>query len=59
VPESLARTASGLGAVTARPEPPIERALALVHRSGPLSPAAARFTEMATAPGATLGQGDS
>jgi LysR family carnitine catabolism transcriptional activator len=50
VPESVARTASGLGAVTARPEPPIERALALVHRSGPLSPAATRFTEMATAP---------
>jgi DNA-binding transcriptional LysR family regulator len=50
VPESVARTAAALGAVTARPEPPIERDLALVHRAGPLSPAAARFTEMATAP---------
>jgi DNA-binding transcriptional LysR family regulator len=47
VPESVARTAAGLGAVTARPDPPIERALALVHRTGPLSPAATRFTEMA------------
>jgi LysR family transcriptional regulator, carnitine catabolism transcriptional activator len=50
VPESVARTAKGLGAVTARPEPPIERALALVHRVGPLSPAALRFTEIATNP---------
>jgi len=49
VPESVAHTAAGLGAVTARPQPPIERALALVHRSGPLSPAAFRFTEMARA----------
>jgi DNA-binding transcriptional LysR family regulator len=48
VPESVARTASGLGAITARPHPPIERALVLVHRSGPLAPAAARFAEMAT-----------
>jgi LysR family carnitine catabolism transcriptional activator len=48
VPESVARTAAGLGAVVARPDPPIERALALVHRPGALSPAAARFTEMAT-----------
>jgi LysR family carnitine catabolism transcriptional activator len=48
VPESVARTASELGAITARPHPPIERALALVHRSGPLAPAAARFAEMAT-----------
>jgi DNA-binding transcriptional LysR family regulator len=48
VPESVARTAAALGAVTARPEPPIERALALIHRTGPLSPAATRFVEMAT-----------
>jgi DNA-binding transcriptional LysR family regulator len=47
VPESVARTASELGAVTARPEPPLERAIVLVHRDGPLSPAAERFTEMA------------
>jgi DNA-binding transcriptional LysR family regulator len=48
VPESVARTATGLGAISARPEPPIERELALVHRAGPLSPAAARFAEIAT-----------
>jgi LysR family carnitine catabolism transcriptional activator len=48
VPESVARTASELGALTARPEPPIERAIALIHRSGALSPAANRFAEMAT-----------
>jgi LysR family carnitine catabolism transcriptional activator len=49
VPRSLALTAQGLGAAVARPDPPIERELALVHRAGPLSPAAARFTELATA----------
>jgi LysR family carnitine catabolism transcriptional activator len=48
VPESVARTATGMGAVTARPVPPIERDLALVHRTGPLSPAAARLAEIAT-----------
>lgn len=47
VPESVAHTASGLGAIIARPEPPIERAIALIHRVGPLSPAANRFTVMA------------
>jgi DNA-binding transcriptional LysR family regulator len=47
VPESVARTASELGAVTARPDPPIERAIALIHRTGTLSPAATRFVEMA------------
>jgi DNA-binding transcriptional LysR family regulator len=50
VPESVARTASGLGAVTARPVPPLQRALALIHRAGPLSPAAARFIEVAAGP---------
>jgi LysR family carnitine catabolism transcriptional activator len=50
VPGSVARTAAAQGAVTARPEPPIERSLALVHRAGPLSPAAERFTEMAASP---------
>jgi LysR family carnitine catabolism transcriptional activator len=48
VPEALAQTARGLGAVTARPDPPITRELALVHRAGALSPAAARFTALAT-----------
>jgi DNA-binding transcriptional LysR family regulator len=49
VPASVARTASALGAVTAHPSPPLERALALIHRAGPLSPAAARFIEIAVA----------
>jgi DNA-binding transcriptional LysR family regulator len=48
VPQSVAGTASRLGAVTVRPEPAIERALALVHRNGPLSPAAGRFAQIAT-----------
>jgi LysR family carnitine catabolism transcriptional activator len=48
VPESVARTAAALGAVTARPDPPIARALALIYRAGPLSPAATRFVELAT-----------
>jgi LysR family carnitine catabolism transcriptional activator len=47
VPESLARTAAGLGAVTVRPDPPIARPLALVYRAGTLSPAAARFVDIA------------
>ena len=53
VPESVARTAAGLGAVTARPQPPIASALALVHRAGPLSPAATRFIEDADHEGET------
>ena len=47
VPESVARTAAALGAVTARPSPHLERALVLIHRAGPLSPAASRFIEVA------------
>jgi DNA-binding transcriptional LysR family regulator len=53
VPESVALTALSQGAVTARPDPPIERELALVHRNGPLSPAASRFTDMAIPIGRT------
>ena len=41
-------TYAGLGAVTARPVPSLERELALIHRAGPLSPAASRFIEIAT-----------
>ena len=48
VPESLAETAQAAGAVLARPQPPIVRELALIHRTGALSPAAARFSEMAS-----------
>jgi DNA-binding transcriptional LysR family regulator len=48
VPESLAQSARASGAVLARPEPPIVRELALIHRSGSLSPAAERFVTMAS-----------
>lgn len=47
VPETLARFAETLGAVVVQPEPPVVRQLALVHRPGPLSPAASRFCELA------------
>jgi DNA-binding transcriptional LysR family regulator len=47
VPESTAMVAEQLGAVVARPKPPAVRELALVHRTGSLSPAAARFAEWA------------
>ncbi|HUY67510.1 MAG TPA: LysR substrate-binding domain-containing protein [Acidimicrobiales bacterium] len=48
VPESMAEVAEKLGAVIARPDPPAVRELALVHRTGPLSPAASRFARLAT-----------
>jgi DNA-binding transcriptional LysR family regulator len=48
VPEATARAARGQGAVTVQPHPPIERELALVHRAGARSPAAASFTELVT-----------
>jgi DNA-binding transcriptional LysR family regulator len=47
VPESLAGAAQAAGAVLARPEPPIVRRLALIHRSGPVSPAATQFVALA------------
>lgn len=47
VPESMALVAEQLGAIIARPNPPAVRELALVHRAGALSPAAARFTALA------------
>ncbi len=46
VPEALALFAAQFGAVVSVPEPPAVRGLALVHRSGDLSPAAARFCEL-------------
>jgi DNA-binding transcriptional LysR family regulator len=53
VPESMALIAERLGAVVSRPDPPAIRQVALVYRSGPLSPAASRFLELAVdrAPG--------
>jgi LysR family transcriptional regulator, carnitine catabolism transcriptional activator len=47
VPESLARTARALGAVVARPDPPVLRHTVLVHRDDALTPAAQRFAELA------------
>ena len=46
VPEAMAQIAERLGAVVARPTPPAVRDLVLVHRLGPLSPAASRFVEL-------------
>jgi DNA-binding transcriptional LysR family regulator len=47
VPRVMADTARRLGAVVAPLDPPITRALALVHRAAPLSPAAAAFVAIA------------
>ncbi len=48
VPEPIAEVARTLGATVARPDPIIERSIALVHRGGPLAPAAGRFVQLAT-----------
>ena len=50
VPEALARFAEQFGAVVSKPDPAAVRRLALVYRSGELSPAAARFCELAGLP---------
>jgi len=47
LPESMAIAAERLGAVIVRPDPPACRELALVNRTGVLSPAATRFAELA------------
>ena len=52
VPEPIAAVAGALGATVARPTPSVERSIALIHRSGSLAPAAARFVELATGHGA-------
>ncbi len=57
VPEGLARLAAQFGAVVTRPEPPAVRRLALVHRRGALSPAAARFCTTARPEAASGGMG--
>ena len=46
VPEAMALIAEKLGAVVTRPTPRAVRDLVLVHRAGPLSPAASRFVEL-------------
>jgi hypothetical protein len=43
----MALVAEELGAMIARPDPPSVRQLAMVHRVGALSLAAARFAELA------------
>lgn len=48
--EPLARSAEALGAVVAPLRPGIRRSVVLVHRAGPLSPAAAAFRELALDP---------
>jgi LysR family carnitine catabolism transcriptional activator len=48
VPDAMARIAEKLGAVVARAKPPVVRDLVLVHRLGSMSPAAARFLELAS-----------
>jgi LysR family carnitine catabolism transcriptional activator len=47
VPEPLAEVAAQLGAVVVRPVPAISREVAILHRPGPLAPAAQRFLELA------------
>jgi DNA-binding transcriptional LysR family regulator len=51
VPEPIATVARALGATVARPVPAVERGIALIHRTTPLAPAAARFVELATGTG--------
>ena len=48
VPEPIAVVARALGATVARPVPTVERSMALIHRNGPLAPAAVRFVDLAT-----------
>jgi LysR family transcriptional regulator, carnitine catabolism transcriptional activator len=48
VPGPSATVAQALGAQVVQPDPPIVRGVAIVHRSGPLAPAAARFLELVT-----------
>jgi LysR family carnitine catabolism transcriptional activator len=47
LPRPLADVARALGCVVVEPQPAVSRSVALVHRDGPLTPAAARFVELA------------
>jgi DNA-binding transcriptional LysR family regulator len=47
VPEAQAVAAGELGATVMRPDPPLTRAIGLVHRDRPLSPAARAFRSLA------------
>ncbi len=48
LPRPLAEIARTLGCVVVEPHPKVSRAVALIHRDGPLTPAARRFVELAT-----------
>lgn len=48
LPEPLARQAAQRGATVARLSPPLRRTVGLVHRNGPLAPAAEAFIALAT-----------
>ncbi len=47
LPRPLAEVARALGCVVLEPRPRVWRAVVLVHRDGPLTPAAERFVELA------------
>jgi LysR family carnitine catabolism transcriptional activator len=47
LPRPLAEIARILGCVVVEPHPKVSRAVALIHRDGPLTPAARRFVELA------------
>ena len=47
LPRPLAEIAGTLGCVVVEPQPRLSRAVALVHRDGPLTPAAQRFVQLA------------
>jgi len=55
VPVATALIAETLGAVIARPTPPVTRDLVLVHRPGTRSPAASRFVELSAGEALTGG----
>lgn len=47
LPRPLAEMAGALGCVVVEPQPAVVRSVALVHREGPLTPAAAAFVSLA------------
>jgi DNA-binding transcriptional LysR family regulator len=47
LPRPLAELAKALGCVVAEPSPPVRRGVALIHREGPLTPAAQAFLALA------------
>jgi hypothetical protein len=51
VPGPSATVAQALGAQVIQPDPPIVRDVVVVHRAGPLAPAAARFLDLAAGDG--------